>query len=111
MAKSKGMVHGTDAERGLDVRLPPRKDKNACPITRAEFDDHAKPLAVKVGDEVKVANIKSYSTGSLGWYANEKITVTVNGTPVKVQMQLQFTIVGSKELPGGPGGSNTPAAE
>jgi hypothetical protein len=46
-----------------------------------------------------IAEVKEFSTGSLGWYLNGKTTVEVGGTPVSVQIGLNLTIVGSKELP------------
>jgi len=42
---------------------------------------------------------KEVSTGSLGWYLNTKITLEVDGVRVAVQVGLNLTIVGSKELP------------
>jgi len=51
------------------------------------------------------AEVKEFSTGSLGWYLNTKTTIEVDGKPVVVQIGLNLTIVGSKELPGGPAAS------
>jgi hypothetical protein len=45
------------------------------------------------------AMVKEFSTGSLGWYLNGKTTIEVGGTPVSVQIGMNLTIVGSKELP------------
>jgi len=45
------------------------------------------------------AEVKEFSTGSLGWYLNGKTTIDVGGTPVSVQIGMNLTIVGSKELP------------
>jgi hypothetical protein len=73
--------------------------KSSCPITRAEFDKHAEPLTVKIGDKEFTAVVKKFSTGSLGWNVNEKTTVNVGGKPVTVQIGMNLTIVGSKELP------------
>ncbi len=46
-----------------------------------------------------LAGVKEFSTGSLGWHHNGKITVEVGGTVVTVQVGLNLTVVGSKELP------------
>ena len=73
--------------------------KTTCPISRAEFRGHAKPITITVAGVPLVAEVKEFSTGSLGWYLNGKTTVEVNGTPVSVQIGLNMTIVGSKELP------------
>ena len=45
------------------------------------------------------AEVKEFSTGSLGWYLNGKATIDVGGTSVTVQIGMNMTIVGSKELP------------
>ena len=73
--------------------------KTSCPITRAEFHDKAKPVSVNVGNIPMVAEVKEFSTGSLGWYLNGKTVIEVGGTPVSVQIGMNITIVGSKELP------------
>lgn len=71
----------------------------ACPITRAEFREHAKPVTVKIGEVPMMAEVKEFSTGSLGWYLSGKTTVEVGGKPVSVQIGLNLTLVGSKDLP------------
>jgi hypothetical protein len=73
--------------------------KTNCPVTRAEFHDKAKPVSVTVGTIPMVAEVKEFSTGSLGWYLNGKTVIDVGGTPVSVQIGMNITIVGSKELP------------
>lgn len=47
----------------------------------------------------QLAEVKEFSTGSLGWYLNGKTTIKVGDKPVSVQIGLNLTIVGSKELP------------
>ena len=73
--------------------------KTTCPITRADFRGKAKAVTVTIGDQKLVADVKEFSTGSLGWYLNGKTTIEVAGKPVTVQIGLNLTIVGSKELP------------
>jgi hypothetical protein len=80
--------------------------KTHCPINRDQFRTGAKPLTVTIAGVPLAAEVKEFSTGSLGWYLNGKTTVDVNGTPVSVQIGLNLTIVGSKELP-----RDEPAAE
>jgi hypothetical protein len=75
--------------------------KTSCPITRAEFQGKAKPVPVTIANVPFMAEVKEFSTGSLGWYLNSKVTLDVGGTPVSVQIGLNLTIVGSKELPKG----------
>jgi hypothetical protein len=55
-----------------------------------KFNEDSEPIAVPV---------KEFSTGSLGWYLNRKIEIDVGGVKVPVQVGLNLTIVGSKELP------------
>jgi hypothetical protein len=73
--------------------------KTTCPITRQQFRDGAKPVSVTIDGQSLTATVKEFSTGSLGWYVNGKITLDVNGVAVPVQVGLNLTIVGSKELP------------
>jgi hypothetical protein len=73
--------------------------KNPCPITRSHFREHAKQQRVKIEGHELMAQVKEFSTGSLGWYANDKMEVEIGGTKVQVQIGLNLTIVCSKELP------------
>ena len=73
--------------------------KTNCPVSRSQFLAHAKPLTVTINNVPLQAVVKEFSTGSLGWYLNGKTTVEVDGTPVSVQIGLNLTVVGSKELP------------
>lgn len=73
--------------------------KTSCPISRKDFRDNAKPVTVKIGEIPFLAEVKEFSTGSLGWYLNGKTTIDVGGTAVSVQIGMNVTIVGSKELP------------
>lgn len=80
--------------------------KTSCPVTREEFRAGAKPIKVTIGEVPLMAEVKEFSTGSLGWYLNGKTTIEINGKPVSVQIGMNLTIVGSKELPGGPAASS-----
>jgi hypothetical protein len=73
--------------------------KNPCQITRGHFRDHAKQQACTIAGKAVTAAVKEFSTGSLGWYANDKFDVEVGGKMVQVQLGLNLTIIGSKELP------------
>jgi len=73
--------------------------KTTCPISRKDFLTHAKPIAVKIGEVPLSAAVREFSTGSLGWYLNGKTSIEVNGVPLAVQIGLNITVVGSKELP------------
>jgi hypothetical protein len=46
-----------------------------------------------------LADPKEFSTGSLGWNISAKTVLEVNGEPQRVQIGLNLTTVGRKELP------------
>ncbi len=73
--------------------------KTSCPITRQDFRANAKPVTVMINNVPLQAEVKEFSTGSMGWYLNGKTTIDVGGTLVSVQIGMNLTIVGSKELP------------
>lgn len=73
--------------------------KTNCPITRAEFVENAQAVEVIINGVPLIAEVKEFSTGSLGWYLNGKSTIKIGDKPVSVQIGLNLTIVGSKELP------------
>jgi hypothetical protein len=73
--------------------------KTVCPISRAEFLAHAKPLEVTVNGVQLVAQAKEFSTGSFGFYLGDKVTVRIGDTLVKVQLGITATVIGSKEAP------------
>ena len=73
--------------------------KTTCPVTRKQFTDGAKAVEVIVNGVPLIAEVKEFSTGSLGWYLNGKTTIKVGDVPVSVQIGMNLTIVGSKELP------------
>ena len=73
--------------------------KTVCPVGRAAFRKDAKPVVVNIGGVPLVAGVKEFATGSLGWYAQGKIPVEVGGVIVEVQVGLNMTCVGSKDLP------------
>lgn len=75
------------------------KSKAALPITRELFRASARPVTVVINGKEMTAAPKEFSTGSLGWNINEKIRVEVGGHSVTVQVGLNLTIVGSKDLP------------
>ncbi len=73
--------------------------KTSCPVTRKQFSASAKPVSITIEGLPMVAPVKIFSTGSLGWYLNGKTSIKVDGVDVPVQIGLNLTIVGSKELP------------
>ena len=83
--------------------------KTSCPISRAQFRGKAKPIAVVINSKEYNALPKEFSTGSLGWNINDKVQIDIDGVLVTVQIGMNLTIVGSKELPQDAG--SAPAAE
>jgi hypothetical protein len=82
---------------------PPHQGENmakaTCCVTRSEFLHDAKPVEVTINGIPMTAEVKEFSTGSLGWYLNGKANVKVGDKSVSVQIGMNLTIVGSKELP------------
>mgnify|MGYP003552076237 FL=1 len=73
--------------------------KSTCSVTRAEFLNDAKPVEVIINGIPMTAEVKEFSTGSLGWYLNGKANSKVGEKTVSAQIGMNLTIVGSKELP------------
>ena len=73
--------------------------KTTCPITREQFKQLAKPIEVIIDGNKMVAINRDFSTGSMGWNISNKMTLMVGDQAVTVQVGLNMTIVGSKELP------------
>lgn len=63
--------------------------------TKSEFMASAQAFEIKIGDQTLSVDPKKFSTGSVGFFANGK--VTING--VKMQANITLTAVGSKEWP------------
>jgi hypothetical protein len=72
--------------------------KTSCPVSRAEFHQNAKPVELTINGVPMQAEVKEFSTGSLGWYLNGKTTIKIGDKNVTVQIGMNMTIVGSKEL-------------
>jgi len=74
--------------------MPP---KTACPVSLTQFLEKAEPLKISINGQEMLAEVKSFSTGSFGWYLNGKTVVSVDGKPLSVQIGMNLTVVGSKE--------------
>lgn len=72
--------------------------KTVCPITRDDFNNNAQAVEITIGGIPMQAEVREFSTGSLGWYLNGKVSLKVGEKSVPVQIGLNLTIVGSKEL-------------
>lgn len=73
--------------------------KSSCSVTRVEFTEKATPVEVVINGIPMTADVKEFSTGSLGWYLTAKTNLKVGEKTVSVQIGMNLTIVGSKELP------------
>lgn len=76
-----------------------KSSKSPLAITREQFRTSAKPVPVVINGREMLAGVKEFSTGSLGWNINDKMQIEVGGQPVMVQVGLNLTIIGSKDLP------------
>lgn len=68
-------------------------------MTKQNYLKTAKPTITILIDGVPVVgNVKEFSTGSVGYNANGKVTLqNQNGEAVKYQLSCNLTAVGSKE--------------
>lgn len=88
-----------------DKKAPAGEEKKKqCAITREDFKKAPiLTLDVTDGEGNPLAKFlcapKDFSTGSFGWGASDKMTLTINGTLVKVQCSINLTVVASKEAP------------
>jgi hypothetical protein len=98
-------------DKASSAKFEPKKTE--CAITRDQFEDGAKPFLLKmIGKNAtseegvtlavgvqrnKETGEVGFSTGSLGWYANDKVTLMIDGIPVKAQVAITVTVVNSKD--------------
>lgn len=66
-------------------------------MSLSQFQEKAEPLKVSINGQEMLAAVKAFSTGSFGWNINGKMTLTVDGKPLSVQIGMNLTVVGSKE--------------
>jgi hypothetical protein len=71
--------------------------KSPCPVSRTQFLEKAEAIKVVINGQELIADKREFSTGSFGWYHNGKITITIDGKPLSIQVGLNLTVVGSKE--------------
>ncbi|MFO0681514.1 MAG: hypothetical protein U0234_05670 [Sandaracinus sp.] len=73
--------------------------KTPPPVSLAQFLEKAEAVKVVIAGQEMTADVKAFSTGSFGWNINGKMTITVDGKALPVQVGLNLTVVGSKEAP------------
>lgn len=82
----------------------------SCQITKHHFEQHGVEAMPAVASAVSrlLPAPRSFSTGSFGYYTNDKITVMIGGIPTLCQVGLTVTVVNSKEAKAG-GEDKTPS--
>lgn len=74
-----------------------RVSRKQCLISRKDFLKLAKPVVVQLNGQLFEAALKEFSTGSFGFYLNGKLLQMIGETPVYLQINLNLTVIGSKE--------------
>jgi hypothetical protein len=69
-----------------------------CPIAREDFKRSAKAVTISINGMPQAAVPMEFKTGSFGWNLNGKATIEVDGVPVPVQVGMNLTVIGSKEV-------------
>lgn len=77
------------------------KSGPAASISKADFRKKAELLQVEiVADGERTAEFdlepREFSSGSFGWFASEKVSISVGGKRVRCQVSLNVTVIGSK---------------
>lgn len=62
-----------------------------CAVTREEFKA-AKPFMASLNGIPVAVTPKEFKTGTLGWFANGKVSLDVNGTVVNASFMIQVFI-------------------
>jgi hypothetical protein len=73
------------------------KAKTEFPMTKREFLDSAPPLKMTIGGRELIASPREFSSGSVGFYFSDKVTIEVNGKAIRLQIGANATCIGSKE--------------
>lgn len=72
--------------------------KTVCPVSRTQFVKEAKPVDVVINGVPLVAQVKEFSTGSFGFFLNDKVAIKVGDVTVKCQVGMNITAIGSMNL-------------
>jgi hypothetical protein len=74
-------------------------NRTVCPISKGQFLASAQPVEVTVNGVPLAAQPKTFSTGSFGYFVNDKLTIRIGDTLVKLQLNITATVIGSKDAP------------
>merc|ERR1712151_1040375 len=66
-------------------------------MTRNAFLEAAGAINVQIGDNHLKVPSRKFSTGSVGFYNQQKIVLNVGGQELTLQCQINCTVLGSKE--------------
>jgi hypothetical protein len=66
-------------------------------MSKDQFGQFAKPLRVLIEETTIHALPKRFSTGSVGWNANAKTQIVVNGEALEIQVGVNLTVIGTKD--------------
>src|SRR5262245_11226965 len=80
---------GNEASNGYGTKYVP-------PMTNEEFISRASSLPVKIGETLEMADPRAFSTGSVGYFLTGKVTIMVDGVPMKFQVSCSIIGVGTK---------------
>lgn len=70
----------------------------------AAVSDEPVELFVRInGQEFRIGTAvpRQFNSGSFGWYLSAKAEPVVNGSPVRLQIGANLTVIGSKKLASG----------
>lgn len=87
------------------------RKKTECPVSRKRWNNKAPgganaEIKLPGGPSVSLhLPKKDFTSGAFGFFNNEKVTLMIDGIPVKFQANFQLVAVGSKDLP--PEGAST----
>lgn len=78
------------------------RKKTALPAgtTKASLKAKCKPVTITIDGRPFTAEVREFSTGSVGFNINDKLELTLaDGSKVKCQVGVNITVIGSKEVP------------
>jgi hypothetical protein len=69
-------------------------------MTKKDFTSTARPVDVTIAGQTLQAVPRAFSTGSVGFHLNGKVTVQLpNGETARLQVNGNLVVVGSREWP------------
>lgn len=72
--------------------------KTECKIKRTHFLKEGGTKKFVIDGQEILAEAREFSSGSFGYFTNGKVTIEVDGIPVKCQLSISLVVVGSKDV-------------